>query len=225
MNIRLVIFDFDGTLADTKSLIVATKQETMRRMGLKVENEDVCASTIGLPLKKSYQVMYPEFDEKTIDECVATYRAVFDEIKDEHPPVMFPGVKEVLSALREKSIKTTIATSRRRDSLIDFLNEWDITEYFPYVLGGDDTARNKPDPEPVIKTLNDLSVKADEALVVGDMSFDIEMGNRAGAYTCGVTYGNASAEALSEAKADYMIDNAMDLLDLLNMTAIGSASF
>ncbi len=215
MQIKLVIFDFDGTIADTKKLIVSVKQETMRRMGLPVESEEVCASTIGLPLKESYIATYPGFDEERIGECVTTYRAVFDELKDTISPVAFPGVKETLEAIKEKGIVQTIATSRNTDTLNEFLSAWGIAGYFPYVLGGSDTVRCKPDPEPVLKTLSDLSFSAENTLVVGDMTYDIEMGRRAGAYTCGVTYGNSDRETLAAAGADHIIDSFTQLLGII----------
>ena len=215
MRIKFVLYDFDGTLADTRELIVAVKQETMQRLGLTVESEEVCASTIGLPLKESFIATYPSFSDDKINECVAAYRAVFNEMKNEKPPVLFPGVKKVLSEIKELNITQTIASSRNTDSLNDLLAKMDIAGYFPYVLGGSDTLLNKPHPEPVLKTLKDLSAAAEETLVVGDMPYDIEMGKRAGVYTCGVTYGNSDRGSLSAAGADIIIDNITELPDII----------
>ena len=215
MKIKLLIFDFDGTLADTKALIVTIKQEVMRKMGMKVESEEVCASTIGLPLEESYRAMYPTMPESMIAECSDMYRKLFDEMKDSMPPTLFPGIREVLAEIKRRGITMTIVTSRNSDSLNEFLNKWGIEGYFPYVLGGSDTAKNKPDPEPVLKTLSDLSYDASEALVVGDMPYDIQMGKGAGAYTCGVTYGNSDRDALTASGADYVIDRIGELLDII----------
>ena len=137
----------------------------------------------------------------------------FSELQNKIPPVLFPNVEDVLKEIKKKGIMRSIATSRNRESLMGFLNKWDIAGYFPYVLGGDDTTVNKPEPEPLLKTLRELSVKAEEALVVGDMSYDIEMGRRAGAYTCGVTYGNGERSTLKD--ADFIIDGIAGLLDIL----------
>lgn len=109
----------------------------------------------------------------------------------------------------------TIATSRNTASLNDFLAKLNLAGYFSYVLGGDDTALLKPHPEPVLKTLKDLSFEAGQTLVVGDMPFDIEMGKGAGTYTCGVTYGNSTKSQLIEAGADFIIDDIRDLSDIL----------
>ena len=215
MDIKLVIFDFDGTLLDTKKTIVIAKQETMRVMGLDIADEEACASTIGLSAKIGFQTMYPELSEQTLDLCVSTYRKIFEEKKEIMPPTIFPNVEEVIAAIEKKGIMRTIATSRNTASLKGFLTKLNLSGYFPYVLGGDDTVLLKPHPDPVIKTLKEISFDAKQTLVVGDMPFDIEMGKGAGTYTCGVTYGNSKREQLLEAGADFIIDDIRDLLDIL----------
>ena len=215
MKIKAVIFDFDGTIADTRGVIVAAKQETMRRMHLKVYGEEACAATIGLTAKSGFLQMYPDLEEPVIDACVDLYRQLFESLKKEIPPVLFEVVRETLSQLEKRGIQKTIASSRNNKSLQDFLSDWNMEETFPYVLGGGSTQLQKPNPDPVLKTLADLSLRADEVLVVGDMPFDIEMGKRAGVYTCGVTYGNATRKELISAGADFVIDRMEELLDLL----------
>ena len=90
-----------------------------------------------------------------------------------------------------------------------------VATYLPYVLGANNVTHAKPHPEPVLKTLADLGVEASRALVVGDMPVDILMGSRAGVRTCGVTWGNASREALASAGADYIIDSMPELLEIV----------
>jgi phosphoglycolate phosphatase-like HAD superfamily hydrolase len=90
-----------------------------------------------------------------------------------------------------------------------------VAEYFSYVIGADSVTHAKPNPEPVLKTLSDLGFRPEEALVVGDMPVDILMGKGAGAATCGVTYGNASREALTAAGADFIIDEFSQLKAIL----------
>lgn len=216
MEINLVIFDFDGTIADTRKTIVIAKQETMKILGLDVADEEACASTIGFSAKIGFKKLYPELSEQTLDLCVSTYRKIFDEKKELVPPTIFADVVETLEWLKKKGIMRTIATSRNNASLNEFLTKMNIADYFPYVLGGDDTALLKPNPDPVLKTLKDLSYKADKTLVVGDMPIDIQMGKNAGTFTCGVTYGNSKKHQLIESGADYVIDGMSQLRDIIN---------
>lgn len=215
MDITLAIFDFDGTLADTGRTIIVAKQEAMALMGLEVADDATCASTIGLSAKKGFELLYPELPEERIDECVTVYRRIFEEKKLTIPPVLFPGAEATLSALKEKGIALTIASSRNTASLREFLDKLGLAGYFPYYLGGDDTELLKPNPHPVLKTLEELSVRPENTMVVGDMPFDIAMGINAGTYTCGVTYGNASRQQLLDAGAHFVIDRIEQLTDIL----------
>ena len=159
--------------------------------------------------------MYPDLTDRELDKCVTTYRSIFDEIKEEYPPVLFPELAETLEWLKGRGIVTTIATSRNNASLAEFLSRLGLEEYFSYALGGQDTEQLKPDPQPVLKTLEDLNFRAEETLVIGDMWMDIEMGKGAGAYTCGVTYGNSDRETLLKAGADYVIDRMSEVKGIL----------
>ena len=213
----LIIFDFDGTLADTRELIVRTNQEVQRRMNYPVADEKRIVSTIGLPLREGIRTMYPDLPQEELPAWVATYRAVFECLKTKIIPEVFPHVRETLSALVEAGCRCTVASSRGTESLKDFLREMGLAPYISYVLGADDVKRAKPHPEPVLKTLEDLSVDAADAWVVGDMPVDIQMGAGAGARTCGVTYGNSDRATLLRAGAHQVIDDFADLLQVVGI--------
>ena len=92
MNIKLAIFDFDGTIMDTRKAIVLAKQETMRQMGLPVADEQACVSTIGLSGKIGFQKLFPELSDEMLELCMQNYRRAFDEIKEKVPPTLFAGL-------------------------------------------------------------------------------------------------------------------------------------
>ena len=215
MNIKLIIFDFDGTIMDTKNTIIAAKQETLRQMGVDVADEQTWASTIGMSAKIGFQKLCPELSEDMIDLCMKKYREIFDETKKVVPPVLFPNMVETLNELKKKGIVCTIATSRGHNSLVEFLESMNIAKFFSYILAAEDTTLLKPNAEPVKKTLIDLSCSLENTLVVGDMPFDIIMGKNAGVYTCGVTYGVSDKKSLLEAGADWIIDSISDLLEIV----------
>ena len=87
-----------------------------------------------------------------------------------------------------------------------------LSSLISYILGADDVKEGKPNPEPVNKILGIFRFKAEETLVVGDTTFDVQMGKNAGTMTCGVTYGNGSRESLED--ADWLIDDFCELLEL-----------
>ncbi len=213
-DIKLIIFDFDGTLADTYELIIKTNQAAMEAMDYPVRDEEAIRATIGLPLEAGIRALYPDLPEEALPQWCATYRRVFDVYKTQYLPVLFPEVKETLEWLRNKGFVLTVASSRQSVSLNAFLRDLGILPCFRYVLGADNVSRAKPDPEPVLKTLRDLGYSAGKTLVVGDMPVDILMGSRAGAGTVGVTYGNSNRAQLLEAGADFVLDHFSELQGL-----------
>lgn len=217
---KLIIFDFDGTLGDTRRNIIMTMQQTMAELGLEIKDEGSCAATIGLPLEGSFRQLYPELADEAIASCTGTYRRIFEANKKKLVPQLFPHVAETLQWLHEQGYTLTVASSRSVASLHDFLRDMAIGDYFSFVLGADSVEHAKPHPEPVLKTLAALETAADETLVVGDMPVDIIMGASAGAVTCGVTYGNASREQLESAGADYIIDDMAELKSLLQIIVV-----
>lgn len=215
MKPKLIIFDFDGTLGDTRQNIIITMQRTMQRVGLPVKSDLECASTIGLTLEDSFKKMYPDVDAAMAERCVDAYREIFMESVEELIPELFPGVSDTLASLDKMGIKMSVASSRQSQSLIYFLESMGVSKYFPYVLGSDNVTKHKPDPEPVLKTLRELDYSPSEVIVVGDMPVDVAMAHGADVRAIAVTFGNATHEELVEANADYIIDDFTRILEIV----------
>ena len=211
--VRLIILDFDGTLGDTRANIVLTMTRTLGKLGYPIAGEEAIAATIGVPLEEGFAQLMPDLSPEEALLCARTYREQFEVCRKELVPDLFPHVRETMSALWEAGYVLTVASSRRSQSLKDFLADMGIAPYISYVLGADNVTHAKPHPEPVLKTLAELGIPAGETLVVGDMPVDIRMGKGAGAKTCAVTYGNASRQDLWE--ADYIIDDFAEMTGLV----------
>ena len=215
MNKGLIIFDFDGTLGDTRRNIVTTMQMTIEELHLPNRSEEECAATIGLPLAGCFRTLFPDIQEELIPRCAETYRRFFNEnLKNIHPEA-FPGIVETLAILHQKGLTVTIASSRSHNSLMELTRNMGIADYISYILGADDVKEAKPNPEPVLKTLADMHFNANETLVVGDMPVDILMGTNAGARTCGVTWGNGTKDELEDVGANFIIDKIEDILTIV----------
>lgn len=211
---RLVILDFDGTLADTQPLIVSSLQRTISELHLPPRTDDECKAIIGLPLKECF-VKLLQVDDAMAERCAEVYRRVFDE--DNHPGVvtLFPHVLETLAALHDRGLMLAICSSRARPTLDGFVRTFRLEGYFSMIVGANDVRRHKPHPEPVQMIMERLGVSPEETLVVGDANYDILMGRNGGCRTCGVTYGNQSAADLREAGADGLVDDFAEILDML----------
>ena len=208
---KIIILDFDGTLGDTASVIIKTMHETIREMGLPTRTDEQCAAMIGLRLVEIPPVLFPECDID-VDLYADTYRRLFDIHNKDGAVNLYPNVIETLKALRARGITLTIASSRGQASLSQFVKNLGLTDIITYILGAGDVENGKPHPEAIFKTLDKYGFTPDQAIMVGDTIFDIQMGINAGTRTCGVTYGNGSRESLSS--ADWLIDDFSELLEL-----------
>ena len=215
-DIKLVIFDFDGTLADTKENIILTFQMTMKELGVEIKSRQECAATIGLTLEDAFKVLYPGMAAEKYVLLRDTYRRIFKENRKILVPGLFPEVMETLEELRRRGYLMSIASSRQSPSLHSFLEDMKIAHLFEYAVGGDNVEHPKPAPDAVLQILRHYNLSAEEAFVVGDMPFDINMATNAGVKSCGVTWGNADAAQLKESGANYVIDKMSQLLEILN---------
>lgn len=208
-NIRIMILDFDGTLGDTAGVIVKTMQATIKELGLPSRSDEQCAAMIGLRLIEIPPVLFPEC-ELDGEYYASTYRRLFHDFNTDGAVELYPDVLETLVELKKRGIILTIASSRSKASLTEYVSALGLESVISFVLGADDVKDGKPAPEAVNRTLEKFGFRPEEALVVGDTTFDIQMGKAAGTRTCGVTYGNGSKESLAD--ADRIIDDFRELL-------------
>ena len=214
-GIKLIILDFDGTLADTQPLILRSLQGTIAELGLPSRTDTECTSIIGLPLKECF-VKLLNADDLLAERCCEVYRRLFDEYNHPGTVTLFPHVKKTLHELHRRGLQLAVCSSRARATLDRFVQSFGFGKMVQTVVSADDVPLGKPHPDPALRVLELTGCRPEESLMVGDASYDILMGRAAGCYTCGVTYGNQTAGQLSEAGADYLIDNFQELLPLLS---------
>ena len=205
---RAILFDFDGTLADTARGIVATVQGTLERLGYPAADPAAVRRTIGLPLTDCFRLATAVPDAQ-VDDAVAIYRQLFPSLALDHI-VIYPHVLDTLDLLRRRGHILAIVSSRHHMSLDPLVQQLGIIRHIPldHVFGeGDGTAlRPKPAPDLALHALAALGLPASDALVVGDTTFDILMGSSAGCRTCAVTYGNQQRPQLLTAHPGAIID-------------------
>lgn len=224
---KYIIFDFDGTIGDSQSLIVKTLQDTMRARKLEVKSDEACAKTIGLRLDEAFVSLFGMSAEEGM-ECAATYREIFLDNKKTMIVQPFPHVIDTLRELHRRGYILGVASSRNHCSLDGYVKQMQLENIFSSIVAGDDVEHVKPAPDMVFKALGEMlgmknpvtSVEAEkfkdilaEALVVGDMNFDVDMAHHAGCKACAVTYGNGTREQL--ASAEFIIDDFAELLELV----------
>lgn len=211
-SVKAILFDFDGTLANTVLGITKTMAETFQRMEIPIPSEEEMIATIGLPLRTSLQRL-GKLSDAQADEATALYRELFP-IYEVGNVVLFPDTISTLEKLKERGVRMAIVTSRDCPSLRLIMEPRGLLPFFETTVNGSDGIKAKPAPDMVVNLLERMSLKADEVLAVGDTTFDIEMGQRAGCKTCAVTYGNHSRETLASLSPTHIIDSLSELLSL-----------
>ena len=202
-NFKAIFFDFDGTIADTVNGILATMTATFKELNLPIPPQDAMKSTIGMLLGDALQQL-GNLDDSQRVIAVKTYQRLFREVELPNTRI-FPGVSQTLQTLKSRGVKMAIVTSRGIESLRLILTQNNILEYFDELVTRDNGFKPKPAPDMVNYLLQKMSLAPSDVLVVGDTTFDIDMGAAAGCKTCAVTYGNHSADRLATSKCDWMV--------------------
>ena len=210
----LVIFDFDGTIADSSHAIACTAQVALASVGLPSIADEDFIQRIGLPLAQIFAEILPAVDEVKRADVVKAYREHYADISRQHTSV-FTGMREILDDLRKREILTAIATGKSGGGAHRAIEELKLPP-FARVVGTDDVPRPKPHPDMVTKICSELEVSADRTIVVGDTTFDIEMSVAAGAPCCGVVWGSHRREQLENAGATWIADTRDELAALFD---------
>lgn len=226
---KYIILDFDGTIGDSQSLIVKTFQDTMRKMGKEVKSAEACAGTIGMRLSEAFAKLYDAPIEEG-ERCAQVYHKIFEENRKSLGMKPFPHVIETLHELHKRGYILAVASSRGKESLTGFVRQMGLEDCVSSIVAQEDVVHVKPEPDMVFKALmeiagrtvgkndchvlpEELKPMVEESVVVGDMTFDVDMAHNAGAKACAVTYGNGTREQL--AAAEWIIDDFAELLDIL----------
>ncbi|MBI5399947.1 HAD family hydrolase [Candidatus Saganbacteria bacterium] len=208
----LLIFDFDGTLADSLPPALIAIQEMLKKLGYPEKSiaqiqphvgygeEYLVAGAIGS--KDSAEI------QRARDVYFEIYRGKLKNIK------LYPRVKEFVEHFKEKKL---VVVSNKRTLFIELILEnLGIKEYFTALYGEGNSACLKPDPCLVLELMSKFKVKAEKTLFIGDMTIDVQTGKNAGVATCAVTYGFESREKLVAAKPDYLVDDLLALAEQIN---------
>ncbi len=209
MKIKTGLFDMDGTLIDSSKAILSSVKEAARIVGLRVPREKEIKEIIHLPSQLSFKVLYPAKDPAKFDSVfLSLMRSKFKPMIKE-----VPKAKVTLESIREKGIEIAIVTTKDRESAEETIRNF----HFPYdvLLTAEDTARTRPDPEPLLKAIKLLKSTAAQTFYCGDTPQDIIQGRRAGVKTIGLTTGLYSKEELEKEKPDFVFDKIERVLGIV----------
>jgi phosphoglycolate phosphatase len=210
-ELKLAIFDVDGTLIDSLAHIKWAMNVAFEAQGVAKPAEQDIRGIIGLSLPVAMARLAPDLDEPARTDLVRAYGEAFKTQAEAKPDVsFFDGALDVLNDLaRRDEVLLGVATGKSRRGMDRILNNYQLGKLFQTVQVADDHP-SKPHPSMIEAALSETGVEAENAVIIGDTSFDMEMGRLAGISTIGVRWGYHEDAALAPF-ADHMIDGFGDL--------------
>ncbi len=212
---ELIIFDFDGTLADSLEIFVAAINTGLKEFGFPRVPEEKIRKLVGIaPPQMVKELIGERPDPKRLKVMIQRVLELFDQVAPARVR-LFDGVRSMLVHLEVNHLKLAVATSQWQASVAAQISALGLDGVFDRVLGGDEVSQGKPHPEMVRTLLEGFQVKPGRTLLVGDTTFDLEMGRAAGVDTCGVTYGSHSREQLEAEHPTYLAHAPFELLEFI----------
>lgn len=214
---KLLIFDWDGTLADSIGRIVEAMHVASERSGFELRDDFAVKGIIGLGLPEAIRTLYPGISEGQLI-AFRGYYADHYIAAEAVPSPLFEGVLESMEAFRAEGYHLAVATGKARRGLDRVLKAHGWEKYFDITRAADETA-SKPHPLMLEQILAYCEVRPEQALMVGDSSFDLQMARNAGMASVAVSYGAQSIEALKLFEPRLAIDRFSELHAWLNQQA------
>lgn len=213
MRYDAVLYDFDGTLADTVPVIMDSFQYAFIKVtGQPEKNEAYLLSTIGLPLTEAFapydisirQALYDAFLEEN-------NRLLFSSVQ------VFDSVAEGLAALRSLGVRQGVVTSKRRDAAVMSITRLGLAPFFETIITREDTNVHKPSPEPILTAMKKMGLKDfSRVLYVGDSIHDLRCAANAGVDSAAVNWTYMPREELAAEKPKYWLNRLTDLPCILD---------
>lgn len=213
-RIKAVIFDLDGTLLDTLDDLASSTNYALEQFGFPLRSVKEVRTFVGDGVRKLIERALPSADdERIVDavlDCFKQHYVKHCQIKT----CLYPGIKELLSALKTKGYKLAIV-SNKLQSGVDELYKHYFTDNIQVAVGERSGLRRKPAPDMVLMALNELGVNKEEAVYVGDSEVDVATAKASGIRCVSVLWGFRDKEILERNGAQQFIHTPMDLLKML----------
>ncbi|WP_408874011.1 HAD family hydrolase [Gluconobacter roseus] len=214
----ILLLDYDGTLAETQPAILRSLREAFGASGIAAPSPDVLKQelTRGGTLQTLFQAIVPDSDEHDAAAFVRYYRA-FYPAADEEETVLFDGVVETLSALKEQGKILAILSNKHAPTVCASIARFGLTSFFTGVIASEPHFPHKPDPRVMNERILPLFPKQPRSsfLMVGDTAADLQFARNTGVASCWASYGHGSSSQCEALKPEIRIDSFGDLLTAL----------
>ncbi len=209
-----VLFDFDGTVADTGKGIFNGVYHVLDSMGIDPPEPEKLRYFIGPPLHESFRIVFG-FNEEECKAAVATYREYYSA-KGIFELTMYDGMEELFRKLKARGIKLGISSSKPEIFLLRIVDKFGLSELFDTVKGSDIDYIHSDKSLIIRRATEAMNLPGSaKVLMVGDRCFDINGAKKAGVDSAGVLFGYGSREEFEEAGADYIVVKADELFGII----------
>ncbi|MFT5593630.1 MAG: phosphoglycolate phosphatase [Oceanicoccus sp.] len=207
MKYQAIIFDWDGTLADSASRIVESMQCAAKDFDLPYRSEYDVKQIIGLGLPEAIVSLWPQLEaDRTVVKGVAKQYGIHYHDEQRSDVVLFDYALELLVLIESLGLKVAVATGKSRTGLDRVLSQFDLAEHFDDTRCADET-RSKPHPLMLHELSQSLNVDNEKMLMIGDTQFDLDMAHNAGMDSVAITHGAHSVEKLKLSSPMLMVDD------------------
>lgn len=193
---KCIVWDFDGTLADSRPLIEAGMKHALAGLGESEGKMEEWLQYVGLPVEQGIQKTFGVLPGPEVDHILAVYRT-YPHAENQHLIQPFPGITDLLHELKGLGLPMALATSKRRLPLEKQIRAFGWEGLFDPIVTPDEVQQGKPHPESLQFILARLGVRPEEALMVGDTTFDLDMANVARIPALALGHGFHSLSRLS----------------------------
>lgn len=210
----LLVFDWDGTLADSASVIVLSIQSAARDMGLTEPSNEEARHVIGLGLSEAIEYLFPDLPLQKHRLLTDRYR--YHYLAHDQEISLYKGIIEIIKTLHAENFLLAVATGKSRAGLNRAFVSSGLGDYFHASRCADETF-SKPHPAMLLELMSEFGVKTERTLMIGDTSHDLQMAINARVPGLGVTYGAHPKEKLESLVPLACIENVMKLRSWLNI--------
>jgi phosphoglycolate phosphatase len=212
-ELKLVVFDCDGTLVDSQHAIFRSMSGAFARYGLPNLSRDSVRRIVGLSLHNAISVLVPEANSDLIENIRLAYSDEWKKMRAneslEEP--LFPGALNAILQVEEAGWLLGVATGKSYDGVVATLSRYGILDKFITIQASDKVMLGKPNPEMIFAALDETNVDKSHAVMIGDTTFDIDMAINAGVCAIGVNWGYHDANELIASGAQCVINQFHEL--------------
>ena len=216
-NLKLIVFDCDGTLVDSQHMICAAMQRAYDAHGIVCPPRNTVLSIVGLSLREAFDTLGQEEPGFPVDGLIESYKNAFFELRHSpaHQEPLYPGAREnILSLSAREDCALGIATGKSQRGVRAILTHHDLLPHFSTIMTADD-APSKPDPGMLLNAMRETGAEPHETVMIGDTSYDMQMARAAGVTAIGVNWGYHAPQMLQSSGADIQISDFAELNGVL----------